>query len=111
MSDYEKRINANMVTHNVGLKYDENKPDLTLIPRIALEQEAFAMMFGARKYGRDNYKLGMSKKRLLAAAMRHIVAYTDGETNDQESGVDHLGHARACLGMIMELIRIKKDME
>lgn len=85
-----------------ALKFDNNKPDLTLLPRPAKEQIARVFMFGAKKYGRSNYKKGMEWTRLLAAAERHLTAFADGEDKDIESGENHLAHAGACIMMLIE---------
>ncbi len=82
-----------------GTKHDEGKVDLTLVPLIALEAEARALMFGEKKYGRYNYTQGFESSRLTAAALRHIYAYIAGDDVDSESRLLHLGHARACLAM------------
>lgn len=84
-----------------GTKHDQGKPDLSLVPTIALELEARALMFGEGKYGRYNYTQGFEVSRLLAAALRHILAYRDNQDHDPESGLHHLGHARACLAMLL----------
>lgn len=84
-----------------GTKFDQNKMDLTLIPLVALEQEARALMFGEKKYGRYNYTQGFEVSRLTAAALRHIYQYNNGDTFDSESGLHHIGHARACLAMLL----------
>ena len=89
-----------------GTKYDQDKADLSLIPYSAQEAEARVFGFGAKKYGRDNYKAGMESHRLIAACMRHIGAYNQGENLDAESGLSHLAHARCCLSMLIELDRI-----
>ena len=84
-----------------GVKFDKGKPPLSLLPRAALEEEARVLAFGAEKYGRDNWRLGMDHSRLLDACMRHVVAYADGEDLDPESGLPHLAHARCCLGFLL----------
>ena len=84
-----------------GVKYDLGKPPLSLLPRAALEYEAQVMDFGAKKYGRDNWRLGMDHSRLLDACLRHVVAHVDGEDFDPESGLPHLAHARCCLGFLL----------
>jgi len=89
-----------------GTKHDSGKAPLSLIPRVALEAEAQVMGFGAKKYGRHNYKQGFEYSRLLDAALRHIHAFNDGEDNDPESGISHLAHARCCLSMLLECINI-----
>jgi hypothetical protein len=84
-----------------GVKHDSGKVDLTLIPLVALESEARALMFGEAKYGRYNYTQGFEASRLTAAALRHIYQYIAGEDVDKESGLHHLGHARANLAMYL----------
>lgn len=86
-----------------GIKHDADKTDLSLLPRVSLEQEARALQFGVQKYGRYNYVKGFESSRLIAACLRHVVAWQDGEDKDPESGVSHLGHAKACLSMLLHL--------
>ena len=62
---------------------------------------ARAMMYGARKYSRGNYRLsGMKHSRLIAACLRHLMAYLAGEREDPESGESHIAHALASLSML-----------
>jgi hypothetical protein len=84
-----------------GIKHDEDKMDLSLVPKIAMEEMAKAFMLGEKKYGRYNYCKGMEASRLVASTLRHITAWNDGEDNDPESGNCHLGHALAGLAMIL----------
>ncbi|WP_154072251.1 dATP/dGTP diphosphohydrolase domain-containing protein [Bradyrhizobium erythrophlei] len=83
----------------VGLK----KVDLSVVPGIALFHEAMAMMDGARKYGPFNWRDNAVMARIyVAAALRHIQYWAAGEEVAKDSGVHHLGHARACLGIILD---------
>lgn len=79
------------------------KVDLSLIPAPALLHEAAAFMDGAAKYGpynwRDNKVAAMV---YIAACMRHINQWVSGEAAAGDSLVHHLGHARACLGIILD---------
>lgn len=84
-----------------GTKHDAGKPDLSLIPRPAAEALARALMFGAQKYGRYNYTQGFEASRLVAACLRHLLAWQDGEDCDTESGLSHLDHSIACLAMLL----------
>ncbi len=84
-----------------ALKYDNNKPDLSLIPREFSNELAKALMHGEKKYGRYNYRNGMDWHRLIAASLRHITAFNEGENTDPESGLSHLGHASACLAFLI----------
>jgi hypothetical protein len=75
-----------------GVKHDQGKPDLSLLDRTAIEHVAKVLGFGAVKYGRDNWRAGIDKNRLLSASLRHIYASLDGELKDPESGESHLAH-------------------
>lgn len=85
----------------VGIKFDKEKPDLSLIPLIAMIEEAKAFQVGEKKYGRYNYCLGHDAHQLAAAAMRHLMAWFDGEEFDPKDGQHHLGSVRACCAMIL----------
>lgn len=90
-----------------GRKFDSGKPDLSLNPPVALREMAKAFAFGAKKYSPYNFEAGLSARRLLSAAQRHIAAVLDGEELDPEvyelasSGAHHLGHAMASLAMYL----------
>lgn len=92
---------GNSMKDTEGVKYDQGKPPLGLIPRQALIAEALVMQFGAEKYGRFNWMGGMDWSRLTDAALRHVTAFVDGEDNDPETGLSHLAHARCCLGFLV----------
>lgn len=79
------------------------KVSISKIPASALIHEANAMADGARKYGPFNWR----KNKVIAsiyvdAALRHISSWFDGEELAEDSGVHHLGHARACLAIIID---------
>lgn len=80
-----------------GTKHDSGKPDLSLISGMLLEQVALVRMFGSKKYSRDNWRKGFKYTRSIAAAMRHIMAFKEGEDLDPESGLPHIAHAVCCL--------------
>ena len=84
-----------------GIKFDQNKIQLSLLTRESLEAEAKAFAYGAKKYGRDNYKKGMDWSRVLDATLRHLTAFIDGEDHDEESGLNHLAHAKTNLAMLI----------
>ena len=83
-----------------GARYNDNKPDLSLIPLSTLEGEARVWMYGERKYKRFNWMKGMKWSIPLACALRHIAAYQSGEDKDPESGESHISHALCNLRML-----------
>lgn len=84
-----------------GVKHDQEKPDLALLPKEALDGIARAFMVGEKKYGRYNYLKGMEWTRLISALMRHVTAFNSGEDFDKESGLNHIYHAGACVMMLI----------
>jgi hypothetical protein len=85
------------------LAQDEQRVLLHLIPSPALIETAKALMDGARKYGAYNWREeGVGASTYLSAAMRHLRSYLDGERDAKDSGVHHLGHAMACLAILLD---------
>lgn len=94
-----------------GNKFDQGKPRIELIPRSALLEEAAVLTFGAQKYDDDNWRGGMAWRRLIGAALRHTLAFADGEDLDPESGLSHLAHARCCLGFLIEYTSTHTELD
>jgi len=84
-----------------ALKHDSGKPDYTLLDRGFLEGLISVLEYGAKKYGRDNWRSGLAVERLQASAARHLFAMIDGEIYDKESGLPHKYHVAASI-MMME---------
>ena len=81
------------------------KPPLQLIPPAAELLESSVMALGARKYGPFNWRSTNVKASVyVAAARRHLLQWFDGQDDDPESGVSHLAHARACLGILLDAL-------
>lgn len=84
-----------------GIKYDNGKPQISLLTRESLIAEARVFEYGAKKYSRNNYKKGMKWTRLLDAAFRHLIAFNSKEDFDEESKMNHLWHVKACIAMLI----------
>lgn len=57
--------------------------------------------FGAQKYARYNFMRGYDWSLSWDACQRHLLAFWNGEDDDPESGLSHLGHAAwHCLAML-----------
>lgn len=87
-----------------GIKYDTNKPNTALLPPLSLLGASRVLGMGASKYGPDNWRGGIEYRRLLGAALRHILAYSSGEDTDPESGLSHIHHATVNLMFLGEFI-------
>lgn len=78
-----------------GVKFDEGKPEFSLLDFPALEEVVKVLQFGAEKYGKDNWREGFIWSRPFNACLRHLFAWWGGEKLDKETGISHLAHA-AC---------------
>ena len=83
---------------NLGVKYDNDKPQWSLLPFKALREVVDVLTYGAKKYAPDNWKkVPDAKRRYIDAGFRHFTAYAGGEKLDPETGKSHLAHAMCCL--------------
>ncbi len=84
-----------------GVKFDAGKIRMDLVPPESIMAEAAVYTYGAIKYDDWNHAKGMRRGRLVAALLRHTMAYMLGEENDPESGLPHTWHMRCCTGMLV----------
>lgn len=75
-----------------ALRYNQGKPQYSLLDLKSLEPCVRVLEFGANKYARDNWKKGMPREQIIDSMMRHLAALIDGEEIDPESGLSHIGH-------------------
>jgi len=89
------------------LAASESRVQMGLIPRTALIHTAMAFADGAKKYGAYNWREeGVGVMTYLDAADRHIADFLDGETAAGDSKAHHLGHAIACLAIILDAFAV-----
>lgn len=80
-----------------------SKPDLSLFPDTAVLHGALAMIEGDAKYGGYNYRVGgVLASVYVAACRRHLAAWFNGEDEDPDSHVHHLGNALACIAVLID---------
>lgn len=80
-----------------------DKLPLHLWPETATVQGTLAMLEGALKYGRSNFRaIGVRSSVYVAAAKRHLNAWFEGEDRAPDSDIDHLGHVLACVAILID---------
>ena len=89
---FEKCNRGEMDGGKEGVKFDQGKLRMDLLPTDALEALARILTDGAEKYGARNWEKGMAWSRSYAALQRHLLAWWGGQDNDPESGHPHLWH-------------------
>ena len=99
-----------METSNDAVKNDSGKVELHVLPFFALEEVAHAMAEGIKKYGEYNWAhgKGISWSRYFNACLRQLWKFWRGNDLDDESKRHHLGHAGACLLILLEMVLLKK---
>jgi hypothetical protein len=90
---------------SIGIKFDGQKADYSLMPFAALDEVVKVLTYGAKKYDRNNWR-HVDAIRYQAALMRHFSAYMQGEQCDPETNINHLAHM-ACSVLFL----LAKDLE
>lgn len=94
-----------------GVKHDQDKPRMDLLDSDALEGLAAVLTFGAQKYAADNWRGGLSYRRVLAASLRHLFAILRGEDTDPESGLPHIDHLGCCWMFLSHFMKNRTDLD
>lgn len=75
-----------------GNKFDQEKVDLHVLDPLFVEGTARVSQFGEQKYGKSNWKKGLTQTRIINAIRRHLAQIEKGEDLDDESGFHHAYH-------------------
>ena len=80
-----------------------DKLPLHLWPSSATATGCLALLDGALKYGRGNWRhAGVRASIYYDAQQRHMARWFEGEDTDPDSGLPHLSHALACLAIVVD---------
>lgn len=84
---------------SVGIR----KVPLSTVSAQVMAEVGLAMMEGARKYGRHNYRIaGVRASVYYDATLRHLMAWWEGEDIDPDSGLSHVTKAIAGLTVLRD---------
>jgi len=93
----------NYPDNNPKSAFGIRKVPLHLNPPSALIYMALGFKNGAAKYGPFNWRENkVAASVYIGAALRHILAWQDGEELAEDSGFPHLAHALACLAILVD---------
>lgn len=94
-----KNIKLSNPKDSCGIK----KVPFSTISAPVIAEIGLAMLEGARKYRRHNYRaIGVRASVYIDALMRHVTAWWEGESIDPDSGLSHLVKAAACLVVLRD---------
>jgi hypothetical protein len=84
---------------SVGIK----KAPLSTVSAPVMMEVGVAMLEGARKYGRHNYReVGVRGSVYYDATLRHLMDWWEGEDLDPDSGLSHITKAIASLTVLRD---------
>ena len=94
-----------------GLRYNTGKLKWSLVSWKALAPMVRVLMFGAEKYDDHNWKKGLKYTEVTESLQRHLNAFIEGENDDPESKLSHVGHI-LCNAMFLSYMSLfRKDMD
>ena len=79
------------------------KAPMSTVPANVLAEVGVAMLEGACKYGRSNYRVaGVRSSVYYDAVMRHLFSWWEGEDIDPDSGMSHITKAITSLVVLRD---------
>lgn len=79
------------------------KGPMSVVSELVLAEVGLAMLEGACKYGRHNYRAtDIVASTYFDAARRHLRSWWEGEDIDPDSGLPHVVKAMACLVVLRD---------
>ena len=97
MTDKEKK--GSNPKDSVGIR----KVPASTVPSAVVLEVGLAMLEGARKYGRHNYRaIGVRGSVYFDAAFRHLMSWWEGEDIDPDSRLSHVTKAIATLMVLRD---------
>lgn len=89
----DNKSKTKVVADGGGLRKDDGKNMLDLIPLEWIWGLGEVLTQGAEKYAIRNWERGMKWSKMIGCGLRHVVKFACGERYDPESGCHHLLHA------------------
>lgn len=93
---------------NKADRFNEGKPQWSLVDFKSLEPMVRVLEFGAEKYDRHNWKKGLTTSSICESLLRHVFALMNGQETDPESGLPHVGHIQ-CNAMFLAYMKANRS--
>lgn len=85
------------------------KAPMSTVPANVIAEVGVAMLEGASKYGRHNYRVaGVRASVYYDGTMRHIMSWWEGEDLDPDSNLSHI--TKAIAGLVVLRDAMMQDM-
>ena len=99
------------MSEKLGDRFNEGKPRWSLVPQSALIPMVRVLEFGAIKYEPFNWTKGLSITEICESLKRHLDAFMEGEDNDPESKLSHIGHIQCNALFLSWMYENRPDLD
>jgi Domain of unknown function (DUF5664) len=100
-----------MTQQELGIRENQGKPKWSLVDFDALVPMVRVLEYGSSKYHPDNWKKGLKYTEVSESLLRHVFAFLDGEDNDPESKLLHVGHILSNAMFLSYMSQYRHDMD
>lgn len=104
-------INNSLPPSNLAERFNDNKIKWSLVSWKALEPMVKVLMFGANKYSPNNWQKGLKYSEISDSLQRHLNAFMEGQDDDPESKLSHLGHLMCNAMFLSWMFIFRKDLD
>jgi len=94
-----------------GDRFNTGKLRWGLVSWKALAPMVQVLEFGAKKYDDWNWTKGLKYTEVCESLLRHVHAFMQGENNDPESKLTHVGHILCNAMFLSYMFLFKKVMD
>lgn len=96
---------------STGDRFNQGKPKWSFVDFNSLEDMVRVLEYGANKYSKDNWKKGLPYTEISESLIRHLISFLNGEDNDDESGISHVGHIMCNAMFLSYMYKNRKDLD
>lgn len=94
-----------------GDRFNTGKLKWSLVSWKALAPMVQVLEFGAKKYDDWNWTKGLKYTEVCESLLRHVHSFMEGEDDDPESKLTHVGHILCNAMFLSYMFLFKKDMD
>lgn len=104
-------VSSKITKEELGKRFNEGKLNWTLVDFESFEPMVRVLEFGAKKYAAHNWKKGLPVTKTIESLLRHTFALLNGEDNDPESNLPHIGHIQCNVMFLSYMLRRRPDLD
>lgn len=111
IEDIHQVMRAEAERQNQAMRDNYGKLQWSLMDTESMEPMIRVLEYGAKKYSADNWKKGLPLRGVFESMLRHLFALMNGEDDDPESGLPHIGHIQCNAMFIAYYLKHKPELD